>query len=1365
MGVFMQIALPLYLTFALLVVLAIVRKYVRLEVFILAAAVLAAAIIVTVLKSDTVKTEAVSAKTSDDLEISLLIADQYALDCEYDASEQILSELSLNNYDSDDVKLAYARLELLRGEYQSSANLFSQLSGKGDDGKRMALELADAQGSGDGAFVSYLNSVGKNPDEYGFTASASATADAHKAKAAVLSAIESDILTYEKTYGKDFAEAASLASKLMQLFDEYEYDFRKYEELEIALEGLKALASNDVRLSQNKYIRNAILAGNVACQSYLEIAATADENVTSDELLVMVELYTRALIGQKDFNSDFLTVDKTKAQNTVNKCYEVLKNNKDKLDALTYEKYESRVQQLENQTRDSVGYVLRSELIENIIAGEGDTSKNYIALAKLEFDSGNTELADGYIEDALISAGESLDSDYSDPMTAMFDIINGNGEDEDVKNIDKYVEDALNNSIPDDMSADNIVDEAYDAYNNEGEKDISFKDEMSNIVNESTAKLNIGIINKDNFPEVSARVQIQADEFDSLEEIKSKLVVYDCGSLISDFELVPLEFDQSRIILLCDCSGSMGGYEDDLREAIRAFANEMSDSEEVSVIGFSDEIEFICQFSSDKDAVYEYAENIFSGGGTALYNSLITSLEYFEADISCNNIMVAMTDGQDGSYANEYSLKNELGALAQANGVTVYTLGLGSGVDTAYLEKIAENGLGKFLYIDSSEKLESFYDFIHGLLDNQYVLTYNAKNQTLNKRELEISLKDSNGKAVKTYYLNEPEIVSGGADYEPVNVYDVNLVVHGLSTKFLYKVNCDQKIKLRGEGFSFGDDVEIILDGNTKYVLDVKYVDQDTYELTVPADIAVGEYDLNVNIRGENVNFKNELTVARRAKQKSLEFGDYKFSALEIHKDKNGNAVLSGNVKLNGWLSFKGEVVIENAYGGYDSVWVEDKSGAYISFDYDNATGDALEMAKRAVPFDLGCLGKFKIYSAPFNGNLRESFPVDEIELYNRYNLLFYFVDNPEIKIYPDSISCYNFGIDFSLPLIDTLMKGENVFGFMSDVKSEMTMVVNDKAVGLVGEFEYDRDFEEDFVFVSFPLRLSRFSCEVDSLKQEYQFDCGVKFKSIADSMDEIKLGLGWKEGYFDSVMLGADGKDVTIFKTPTPVTLKNFRLELNDLSDVFKSLNSNGEIVSALLETEVEQKFDVDFANLKDYLPSMYKLIDGDKKSDIAFLRFDDCTLNLKLKNFRLKFTTKAKLVNVLDIGQLEVELGHFNYTNALVGLNNVNQEGLRAKATVGPSWDKKNLKLKLNASLELTVGKPYTGIMGNGTVEFDIGWWILSKEYNVSGDFLIAGFENSSNNFQFSVILRGVNDDGKIKGFHAFVTKESGFDIYKYN
>ena len=67
--------------------------------------------------------------------------------------------------------------------------------------------------------------------------------------------------------------------------------------------------------------------------------------------------------------------------------------------------------------------------------------------------------------------------------------------------------------------------------------------------------------------------------------------------------------------------------------------------------------------------------------------------------------------------------------------------------------------------------------------------------------------------------------------------------------------------------------------------------------------------------------------------------------------------LLSGNVTMNGWLRFKGEVKLTGDLAAGRSITVEDYSGSYVMFDSADATGLGAYFASKGIYVDVPAMG------------------------------------------------------------------------------------------------------------------------------------------------------------------------------------------------------------------------------------------------------------------------------------------------------------------------------------------------------------------------------------------------------------------------
>ena len=1348
MSIQLQVAIPLFVTFAILTAIAVWRRYFKPEIFVIGACVLGLGVFMTA-EHVSASSDTAEQGTSIDMgELSLALSEQYMLDDQYRAAMDVLENLMKSNAGDPDVLLAAARCSLLQGNYAQAVQFYQQLTDIEDELTHALALLSQMELTSDAA-IAYLQNLGYDPAEYGLAASDRKKADYHDAKELIRERLHKDLDEFEDKHGDQIIDALEYAADLTAQFAASVEGEQISDTWKSVLKKLESIMKDMPELTYNANLRLARLKGYTLSGDYEKIAKNADRSSTAEELVVLSQLIVSGLVNEKDFTNAYIDTNFDRYQEILQICRQNLLQKEGELSKEQREVFSKKLDLLQDQMKDPVCFTLRKDLLEEATQGDSTMqSKCYLALAKIESDCGNEQQADIYIWDALGTAGNSDDENYRVPMNQMADIIQGNTETAEILNIAQYVESALDHSLPLDILVSDITVLAGSAG--------SLEDQMTDTVTKSTAAINIGFIDIGEFPVVQARVQIQSSQWNTLEELTEHLNVYDCGSEITDFTLEKLEFQSSRIILLCDCSGSMSGSVDDLKQVIADFAASMGEGEEVSVVGFNGSIAFIQPFSDDPAVVAGYADRIFASGGTALFDSLMFAGDQHTQDINVNNIIIAMTDGRDGSYVTESDMYNKIRAMAAEKGLTVYTVGLGD-VDAEYLQLMAQYGNGSFLYAKNSDDLQTFYDFIHGQLNNQYILTYTAKNLTRNERVLELSLDDELGAKKKDYYLQEPD--SKDDTENPYAVDPGKLTVGGLSTQLLIKSSRSQTLRLHGSAFDAADDVTVRLMGSVKYDLAASFVDSSTYAVVVPADIAVGVYDLEVCLGDCSFILEDELTVAVAGSTRSFQYGAYRFTSQTSYINDNGETVLSGNVTMNGWLRFKGDITVSYDYSDSGKAWITDNSGFLVS--YSEATGLAGTVAEWGISIQFGPMGQFSICDDPYTPGEYESFDVFEknFPAALSVNMLYLDCSDFNLAIYPDMLWIQDADIRFSLPLQEQLMR---CWKQCPDKAAayDSAILVGAHEIAFIETLEYEDLADPSLMMLHQPLRMTSLKISINTLKNDYTFTAGVGLEAISDA-DGFEFTIGFTDGKFDcyGLRLKDDNVALPLVQTPVPVSMSNFGFQVSG----FGKYHNSDDVINELLDRTVVIEFDVDIADLNDYVPDIAKLLDDD--GDVAVAQLSDCKLQLKLKDFALSFDADFVLVDLLDIGDVHVSGGAFDYTNRLIGFYNEDAVGLQVavKADV-LNVDTKNLDLELNGQIEACLSYPYTGLWLNGNASYHVGWWILGADGDVAGDVLIGAYENSSGNFQFSVILRGENSRGKYAGFHAYLTFEEGFQVYRY-
>ena len=1406
MNIYLQLFIPLALTFVILLLIMIVRKYLRADSIVLCTVVLLLAVATGIpgfmAFSESHTAELTPKQIAEMTQQNLTIAEQYIVDGNLEEAKIIVNEIKKTDASSFHVLLTSARITALERNWKIAAPLYKtaqSMFGENEKFPNDELEKAEqiaAVGNsvGNDAIISYLESKGIDPNTYGIASGEFVLIDESEAAETILKRIKDRVEEKkEEEHDSDesgIASCAKYASKLTSAFNSYlENSTVDAQSVEKSVRRLESTMKEIPELSANKFLRIARLKGLILLRDYKKIAESIDAESEIEELMIVSELYMAGFIKDKDFSDEYVEAQSRVIEDVIDQCHDILDGELSEASKSVRKSYKEKIEILEELLdADAIG-ILRQNLRERAFTRkDAMTSKVYLELAKIEKYLENETIADEYITKAFGTVSLCDDDEYTVPMNSLLGIIEGNSEGgtEDLKKIAEFVSEVVDSSLPLEISAsllaeaapyptedgvwdnsqiggtfekrENLKEAPGEEFASEQE---SFTEYMTDVVSKKTAVINIGVIDKSDFPNVKARIQVHSSKIAGPDDLLTSLRIFDCNSGISEFKVENLEFDTSRIILLCDVSGSMSDSVSSLKNAITSFARNMNENEEISVIGFDDSIKFEHAFSSNPDKISSYAENIGAYGGTDMFSALKYAMKKFPSDVNSNNIVILMTDGEDNNPKGESTIRNELGALCADRSVTVYTLGLGSSVDTAYLTLLADAGNGSFLYVDSDTGLNHFYDFIHQQLTNQYILKYTAKNTTLNKRKLEISVEGELGSAEKIYYLEDPEYSDQSPDsYDAYVVEDTNIKMYGLSTKFIYRASKDQSINLKGEGFDPGEDITVKISGNVSYILTSSYVDANTYPILIPANVSTGTYDVEIAVRGESFTMKDELTIAVHGTEKTFRYGSYEFTAMKSYKNSSGATVLSGNVTMNGWLRFKGDVTIVGEYLDSGRVTLRDSSGSYIPYADHNSRGLANFMADKGISLPISPLGDFTLYTDEYTPGGYEDFPVQPVDRLENLNMAFFFVENFSISLYPDCAKVEGINFTYSFPFQKQLLRNlpDNFDQYLESSGSTSTgMILSATDIGLVAELHYNKLDKVDFSMVSLPLRITKVDVSIDTLLNNYTLGGEVQFKSFQD-MDSLALEFGVKSGKFDSISLEVGGDySVPIMKTPVPITISDFGFEL----DGFSEWESNRTTLTNLLGTTVAFKFQTNVGDVSSMLPGLRKLITDD---ELAAATLKNCKLSATLKTFSFKFEADVYLFTVLDIGHCEIEAGSFQYSNDLLHLGGDTQYGLRAALTIGSTWDTTNCYVKAEGTAELVLGYPYTGLWLDGDLGFDIGWWILKVDWNVSGDFLVAVYKNSADQAQFSMIVRGTNNKGEYSGFHLYITPTTGMDIYHY-
>jgi Ca-activated chloride channel homolog len=203
--------------------------------------------------------------------------------------------------------------------------------------------------------------------------------------------------------------------------------------------------------------------------------------------------------------------------------------------------------------------------------------------------------------------------------------------------------------------------------------------------------------------------------------------VYEDGELqaLSRFELV--DDLPVHVGLLIDTSSSMDGSIAAVATAAEAFVDQaLRPKDRLCVIPFSTRPEVAVRFTNQPDQIKKALAGLDAVGGTALYDSLVFTLHYFDG-ITGQKALLLLSDGKDE--ASAFSIEQTLEA-ARRSGVTIYAIGLKEAAKERAARKalraIAEETGGRAYFIGTTDELAAIYEEIQSDLRARYLLAYQS---------------------------------------------------------------------------------------------------------------------------------------------------------------------------------------------------------------------------------------------------------------------------------------------------------------------------------------------------------------------------------------------------------------------------------------------------------------------------------------------------------------------------------------------------------------------------------------------------------------------------------------------------------------
>ena len=218
-------------------------------------------------------------------------------------------------------------------------------------------------------------------------------------------------------------------------------------------------------------------------------------------------------------------------------------------------------------------------------------------------------------------------------------------------------------------------------------------------------------VNSGSIVNITTEISIEG-ELPIVRPAASAMLVLDrSGSMDPDYYAgSPLD-----VVLVIDRSGSMSGTPiQDARDAAKEFTDNLVSNSEVGIVSFASssgvnkDMTLLNDYNN-KVSVKSAIDSISDGGYTAMGEGMADANDLLinHGRSSARKVMIVLTDGETNSGTDQDG-ENAI-AYANANGVTIHTIGLGSSLDEALLRHIASETGGTYYNAPDSSDLSEIY--------------------------------------------------------------------------------------------------------------------------------------------------------------------------------------------------------------------------------------------------------------------------------------------------------------------------------------------------------------------------------------------------------------------------------------------------------------------------------------------------------------------------------------------------------------------------------------------------------------------------------------------------------------------------------
>lgn len=256
----------------------------------------------------------------------------------------------------------------------------------------------------------------------------------------------------------------------------------------------------------------------------------------------------------------------------------------------------------------------------------------------------------------------------------------------------------------------------------------------------------------------------------------------------------------ANIAIVLDKSGSMRGNKlENAKEAAKMAVDLLNENDIISIISYDSTVNVLVPATkvSDKTSIHRAISRMRSNGNTALFAGVSKGAAEIRKFLSKDRVnrVILLSDGQANVGPSTATELGELGASLSKDGITVTTIGLGTGYNEDLMANLAGFSDGNHAFVENAEDLAKVFKYEFG-----DVLSVVAQDVEiiikLNKdiRPIRILGRDGTilGQMVKTnmsqlyseqekYLLLEVEVPAGKA-MQKIALADVNVIYQNMQS-------------------------------------------------------------------------------------------------------------------------------------------------------------------------------------------------------------------------------------------------------------------------------------------------------------------------------------------------------------------------------------------------------------------------------------------------------------------------------------------------------------------------------------------------------------------------------------------------------